>query len=106
MGFDLEADGEAGVDFDEAGVVGEGGEDKAGLGGHDVLADFADEGFEEAVHDFGLAVAGVGDLGGKNAVFAVFAPGLGDDFEFDVGGFAAGFLVVGADRFHVVGGER
>lgn len=37
---------------------------------------------------------------------AVFAPGLGEGFELDVGGFAIESLVVGLDGLHLVEGEE
>jgi len=39
-------------------------------------------------------------------VFAVFAPGLGDDFKFDVGGFAVPLHEDFLHGEHVLAGER
>ena len=91
--FDLEADGLVGIQTDEARVVFKGTEHEVGLVLADLLRHSADVGLEEAVHDFFLAVEGMLNLRAKDAVLAVLAPGLGDDFHFDVRGLAALVLV-------------
>ena len=87
--LDLEAHGLVGVEADEARVVLKGTEHEVGLRFADLLRDVADVGLEQAVHDLLLAIERVVNLRAKDAVLAVLAPGLGDDFHLDVRGIAA-----------------
>ena len=80
MGFCFEADGFFSIEVYEACVVVEGGEDEAWFGGEDFFARFFDVGFEEGFDGFCAGGGGVCDGGCEDAVFAVFAPCLGDDF--------------------------
>ncbi len=91
--FHLEADGFVGIQADEACVVFKGSEHEVGLVLADLLRHGADVGLEQAVHDFFLAVEGVLNFRAKDAVLAVLAPGLGDDFHLDVRGLAVFVLI-------------
>ena len=54
----------------------------------------------------GFSVDRMLDGGPKNSMLAVLAPGLGDDFEFHVGGLASPVRVDFLHRQHVLATER
>ena len=102
----LQADGQLVVQSDEAGVVVKRAEHEARLAFHDLLGRLLDVGLEQAVHGLRRAsVHAVADGGGENAVLAVFRPGLGDHFQFHIGGVAVHFAENLLDDFHVLAGQ-
>jgi len=93
VGFDLEADVHVAVEGDDSGVV---DEDADAPGFVELAGDARDGGFEEVV--YGAAVHA--DEAFEGFVDAVFRPGLGEGFEFDVGGVSAEFGEVVLDCAH------
>ena len=109
MGFDLVADVDLVVEVDHTGVVAENGDQPIHFLG-DLFGTLLDEGLVAGrdLHFFAVFQIFVVDVGGEDLVFAMFAPSLGEDFQFHVGrvvaeavGFAAldGAEVV-LDGFH------
>ena len=101
----LEADGELIVELHKARVVHESAEHEARLAFHDPVSHGTDVGLVKAVDGLGLAIKRVLDHGPENAVLAVLAPSLRDDFQFDIGRLSVLVLEDALHDEHVLFGE-
>ena len=102
----LEADGLVVVELHKARVVLEGAEHEVGLRFANLLRHVADVGLEQPVHDLLLAIERVVNLRAKDAVLAVLAPGLRDDFHLHIRRFAALIVINLLHCEHVRLGKR
>jgi hypothetical protein len=85
VGLGLDRDEVVVVEAEHARVVGE-HRDEVGPLGHELHGGGAHAGLEQRLDLAGGAVFVVHDAGVEDLVLAVLAPGLGDHFQFDVGG--------------------